>query len=193
MTTSNKKPATKTNPVNPINEAVQKHLVGKLSLNETAAILYNNKIDFSDIKSTIEKVGKANNWIFSPEKIETVTKDFLKDKKITHFLDVIQFAKDLKIPLKTEKEIQNYIIEFSGIEKSAVKIPAKFSQFYKNGYHGVIAKWITEHPEFTAGELLDTNLVIANNAADYYNEFSAYREFYRDYFVKNGLEAGLKK
>lgn len=58
--------------------------------------------------------------------------------------------------------------KFSKLDKSKMTQP-----------HGVIAAWIKAHPNFTAAELVRSGICKAPNAIDYYEEFIAYRAFFK--------------
>lgn len=170
---------TKAQQTKAINEAVKSYFNEGASLDDTAMILSKNGILFTDIQSTIQSVGVKNEWILTPDKIKAKVETALTDKVMTHFLDVVQLAKDLDLPQLSMAEKQNAIVEFGKVEKSIAKEPRKFKQFHNSGNHGKIAQWIKENPEFTAKELHESGVITAPNSSDYYDEFLAYREFFR--------------
>ena len=104
--------------------------------------------------------------------------ELVKGKTITHFLDVVQLAKSLDLSQLSQAEKQKAIIDFSGVAKSDCREGKKFKQLHNSGNHGLIAEWILLHPEFSASELHSSGVITAPNAADYYDEFLAYREFF---------------
>lgn len=150
-----------------------------VSLDDTALILTQNGVGFSEIQNTIHSVGVKNEWVLTPERIKAKVLDSIKGKTISHFLDVVQLAKSIDLAQLSLAEKQQAIVEFSGIEKSIAKEPRKFRQFHNSGNHGKIAEWIKLNPEFTAQQLHASGVVTAPNASDYYDEFLAYREFFR--------------
>lgn len=170
---------TKAQQTKAITEAVNAYFNSGKSLDETAMVLSQNGILFTDIQSTIQNIGIKNEWVLTPEKIKAKVETALKGKVVSHFLDVVQIAKDLELPQMSIAEKQQAIVEFGKIEKSIAKEPRKFRQFHNSGNHGKIAEWIKAHPEFTAKELHDSGVITAPNASDYYDEFLAYREFFR--------------
>lgn len=161
-----------------IKAAVQAHLTSNVSLDDTAAILFANKVGVMDIQGTIQTVGKANGWILTTEKIQEKVKELVKGKTISHFLDVVQLAKTLDLAQMSQAEKQKAIVDFSGVKKSDVREGKKFKQLHNSGNHGTIAEWILSNPDFTASELHSSGVITAPNAGDYYDEFLAYREFF---------------
>lgn len=162
-----------------IEKAVNDYFNNGQSLDDTAQILSQNGVAFSDIQSTIQSVGISHEWVLTPEKIKARVTAHVKDKVISHFLDIVQLAKDIDLPQMSEAEKQKAIADISGVEKSIAKEPRKFKQFHNSGNHGKIAEWIKSHPDFTAKELHESGVITAPNASDYYDEFLAYREFFR--------------
>lgn len=150
-----------------------------VSLDDTAMSLTQHGIGFSAIQDTIQSVGVLLDLVLTPEKIKERVVTHIKGKTISHFLDVCQLAKSVDLAQLSDNEKQQAIIEFSGVSKSIVKEPAKFKQFHNSGNHGKIATWIKAHPEFTAHDLHESGLITAPNASAYYDEFLAYREFFR--------------
>ncbi len=162
-----------------VTKAVNDYFNNGVSLDDTAQILSQNGVSFSDIKPTIDSIGLENEWILTDEKIKAKVQEHIKDKVVSHFLDIVTLAKNLDMPQLSDVEKQNAIVEFGNIEKSISKEPRKFKQFHNSGNHGKIATWIKAHPDFTAKELHDSGVISAPNASDYYDEFLAYREFFR--------------
>ncbi|MBT8294376.1 MAG: hypothetical protein KJN70_13970 [Eudoraea sp.] len=170
---------TKAQQTKAITEAVKAYFNEGASLDDTAMILSKNGVLFTDIQSTIQSVGVSHEWVLTTEKIKARVETAIKGKTVSHFLDVVQIAKELELPQMSLAEKQQAIVEFGKIEKSIAKEPRKFRQFHNSGNHGKIAEWIKSNPEFTAKDLHSSGVITAPNASDYYDEFLAYREFYR--------------
>ena len=161
-----------------IEQAIQAHFNDGVSLDDTCQALFTHGIKVLAFQDTIKSVGIAKGWILTPEKIKLKVIDHIKDKSITHFLDVLNLAKNLDMPQLSIVEKQQAIIDYSGIEKSKVKEPAKFKQLHNSGHFGKIAEWILENPEFTPQEIHTSGLIDAPNKDAYYDEMLAYREFF---------------
>jgi len=171
-----KKPATK---MSAIDSAVNDYFNNGVSLDDTAMQLTQCKVPFTEIQSTIQSVGVKHEWILTPEKIKAKVELAIKGKTISHFLDIVQLAKTLDLAQLSLDEKKKAIVDFSGVSKSIAKEPSKFKKLHGSGHHGDIANWIKANPEFTAQELHASGVITAPNASDYYDEFLAYREFYR--------------
>ena len=164
-----------------LKSAIDAHLNKGVSLNDTAQVLADNKIDMGIIMSLnvhIQEVGQAQGWILTPEKIKAKVLDLVKNTPITHFLDVLKLAKMLDVPQLSDQDKLTAIVDYSGVEKSKVKEPAKFKQFHNSGHFGKIAEWVLKNPEFTASEIHSSGLIDAPNKDAYYDEMLAYREFF---------------
>jgi len=163
-----------------IKEAVGNHFNKGLSLDDTALLLTQNGIGFSEIQNTIHSVGVKNDWVLTPEKIKAKVLQAIEGKTITHFLDVLNLAKSIDLAQLSIEEKQNAIIDFSGISKSVVAESAKFKQLHNSGIHGKIADWCKLNPNFTAQQLHDSGAIPSSTPKQklYYDEFLAYREFF---------------
>ncbi len=151
-----------------------------IDLDTTAMLLTSAGVSFSSIQSTIESVGTANEWILTTEKIKQKVEKAIQGKVISHFLDVVKLAKEIDLAQLTQGEKEKAIIEFSGVKASDVKEGKKFKQLHNSGYHGAIADWIRANPDFTPEQIHSCGMATkAPNEADYYDEFLAYREFFR--------------
>ena len=63
---------------------------------------------------------------------------------------------------------------------------SKYSQFNKpNTHHGKVAAWVRKHPNFDPIQLMASNVCDAPNANKYYEEFIAYRQFFRELEEEN--------
>lgn len=162
-----------------INEAVTGFYSKGVSLDDTAMSLTQHGIGFSAIQETISSVGIKLGLVLTDEKIKDRVVTHIKGKVISHFLDVVELAKSIDLAQLSDNEKQQAIIDYSGVSKSVVKEPAKFKQFHNSGNHGKIATWVKSNPDFTAKELHDSGLITAPNASAYYDEFLAYREFFK--------------
>jgi hypothetical protein len=150
-----------------------------VSLDDTAMALTQAGVPFTEIQNTIKSVGIENEWLLTPEKVKERVASHIEGKVISHFLDVVQLAKSIDMPQMSLAEKQEAIVKYAGVSKSISKEPAKFKKLHGSGHHGKIAAWIHEHPDFTPQELHDSGVITAPNASDYYDEFLAYREFFR--------------
>ncbi len=163
---------------------IEKHFNDGLSLDDTALQLVQNGIGFSDIQSTIQSVGVANEWILTPEKIAEKVQSHIAGKTISHFLDVSALAKTLDISSLSESEKRKAITDFSGVAKSQVTASKKFKQFSNSGHMGNIARWVKENPTFTHKEILESGLIAdCKNRVEYFEEFLAYRDFFESLAV----------
>ena len=185
MTTKNKTakkvPAVKTPVLTAVELAVQAYFTSGASLDDTAQKLSSEGIGFSDIQSTIQSTGIKHDWILTDEKIKSKVQELVKDKTLSHFLDVVTLAKSLDIPQMSTAEKQQAIIDFSGVVKSVVAKSSKFKQLDNSGIHGAIANWIKENPDFTASELHSSGAIPDSTPKQklYYDEFLSYREFFQ--------------
>lgn len=162
-----------------INEVVTAFYSDGVSLDDTALSLTQNGVGFSDIQTTIKSVGIKLGLVLTTDLIQKRVVTHIKGKTISHFLDVVELAKSIDLAQLSEQEKQQAIIDFSDVKKSVVKEPSKFKKLHGSGHHGVIADWIKSHPDFTAQELHSSGLISAPNASEYYDEFLAYREFFK--------------
>lgn len=163
-----------------IKTIVNAHFNKGIDLDSTALALTQAGISFSEIQSTIQSVGLANDWILTPEKISAKVQEHVKGKTITHFLDVAELASSLDLSSLSDSEKQKAIIDFSGVTKSAVTPSKKFKQFRNSGYMGTIAEWILSNPDFTHAELLGSGLIAdAPHRLEYFEEFLAYQSFFK--------------
>ena len=168
-------------------QAISDYFNAGVSLNDTAPILSQHGVPFTEIQETIQSVGLEKEWILTPEKVQEKVTKALDGVVLTHFLDVVKLAKNIDMPQLTDQEKQKAIIDFSGVSKSVVKASAKFTQFSNSGYVGNIARWIKSHPDFTPQELHDSNSCFKGEnpseqspiAKLYFDEFLAYREFFK--------------
>ena len=170
-----------------IEKAVGDYFNAGETLDNTAMALSQHGVPFTEIQATIQNVGLEKEWILTPEKVQEKVTAALDGIVLSHFLDVVKLAKQIDMPQLTEAEKQKAIIDFSGVSKSVVKASAKFTQFSNSGYVGNIARWCKAHPDFTAQELHDSNSCFkGENPAEqspiaklYFDEFLAYREFFK--------------
>ena len=170
---------TKVTKAKAIENAVSDFYNKGVSLDDTAMLLTQNGVGFTAIQDTIKTIGIKNGWLLTEDKIKEKVLEAVKDKTPTHFLDVLQLAKSLDLAQLSEAERLEAVSKYSGLSKSVTKQPKKFRQFNNSGYHGAIADWIKAHPDFTPEELHNSGTCTAPNKADYYDEFLAYREFFR--------------
>jgi len=150
-----------------------------VSLNDTALLLTQAGIPFTDIQATLKKIGIENDWLLTEAKIKDRVVTHIEGKVISHFLDIVQLAKTIDLAQLSLAERQKAIVDFSGVSKSIAKEPSKFKKLHGSGHHGVIAEWIKSNPDFTPGDLHNSGIITAPNASEYYDEFLAYREFFR--------------
>ena len=150
-----------------------------VSLNDTAMLLTQAGVPFTDIQSTIKKIGIENEWLLTEDKIKERVLSHVEGKVISHFLDIVQLAKSIDLAQLSQAEKQKAIVDFTGVAPSIAKEPSKFKKLHGSGHHGVIAEWIKENPDFTPEQLHNSGLIDAPNKSDYYDEFLAYREFFR--------------
>lgn len=179
MTTTKKTAPKKAPKLSAIDSAVNDYFNNGVSLDDTAMTLTQCKVAFTEIQSTIQSVGVKHEWILTTEKIKAKVLSAIEGKTITHFLDIVMLAKSLDLAQLSLAEKQKAIVDFSGVSKSIAKEPSKFKKLHGGGHHGAIADWIKLNPEFTASQLHSSGVITAPNASDYYDEFLAYREFYR--------------
>ena len=159
---------------------VDQHFNHGVDLDSTALALTQAGVKFSDIQTTIQKVGLENEWILTPEKIQEKVKAHIKGKTISHFLDVAKLASSLDISSLSSSEKEKAIIDFSGVNKSTVTASKKFKQFNNSGHMGKIAEWVRENPEFTHEQILSSGLIAdAPHRIEYFEEFLAYRNFFQ--------------
>jgi len=159
---------------------IDQHFNKGVSLDETALLLTQNGVAFSDIQNTIKSVGLANDWILTPEKLQAKVQEHIKGKSISHFLDVQKLASTLEIPQLSNSEVEKAIVDFSGVNKSTVTASKKFKQFNNSGHMGKIAEWVRANPKFTHDEILNSGLIAdAPHRTEYFEEFLAYREFFQ--------------
>lgn len=149
------------------------------SLDDTAMALSQSGVKFSEIQSTIKSVGIENDWLLTDAKIKERVRAHLEGKTISHFLDIVQLAKTIDLAQLSIEEKQKAIVDFSGVSKSIAKEPSKFKKLHGSGHHGKIAEWIKNNPDFTPEQIHNSGLIVAPNASEYYDEFLAYREFFR--------------
>jgi len=165
--------------VTEIKKIVDGHFNKGLSLDDAALQLTKQGVAFSDIQSTIQSVGLANEWILTPEKLKAKVQAHVKGKTITHFLDVSKLAQSLDISSLSESEKEKAIVDFSGVSKSTVTASKKFKQFSNSGYMGKIADWVRANPDFSHDELLTSGLIAdAPHRIEYFEEFLAYQNFF---------------
>jgi len=163
-----------------ITATVDNHFNKGLSLDDTALELTKHGVKFSEIQSTIQNVGLANEWILTPEKLKAKVVEHVKGVSITHFLDVSKLAQSLDISSLSESEKEKAITDFSGVSKSTVTPSKKFKQFNNSGYMGQIAEWVRNNPEFSHDELLTSGLIAdAPHRVEYFEEFLAYQNFFQ--------------
>lgn len=162
-----------------IKSAVDGFFNKAVSLDDTAMALTGAGVAFTAIQSTIQTIGVKNDWILTPEKIKAKVEATIEGKTISHFLDVVQLAKNLDLAQLSQAEKEKAIVEFSGVKSSDVKEGKKFKQLHNSGNFGAICNWIKENPDFTAEQIHNSGLVTAPNASDYYDEPLAWREFFR--------------
>lgn len=162
-----------------IKNAVSSFYNDGVSLDDTALALTSAGVPFTEIQSTIKSVGIENEWLLTEAKIKERVLSHIDGKVMSHFLDIVQLAKSLDLAQLSLAERQKAIVDFSGVSKSIAKEPSKFKKLHGSGHHGVIADWIKDHPDFTPEQLHTSGLITAPNASDYYDEFLAYREFFR--------------
>jgi len=134
------------------------------------------------LNTHIQTIGKAEGWILTTDKIKAIVLDAVKDKPLTHFLDLKHLAQSIEIPSKSLAEKQQYILDFSGVAKSDVKEVSKFKKLHNSGNHGNMIAWFLEHPDCTASELHNSGTVTASNKDEYYDEVLAYRELFSELY-----------
>ena len=164
-----------------LKSAIDAHLNNGVSLNDTAQVLADQKVDMGIIMSLnvhIQEVGQSEGWILTPEKIQEKVIALVKNSPITHFLDVLKLAKLLDTPQLSEQDKITAIVDYSGVEKSKVKEPAQFKRMHNSGHYGSVYDWIAKNPEFTAHEIHTSGLIDAPNKESYYDEALAMREFF---------------
>ena len=167
-----------------ITKVIDNHFNKGLSLDDAALQLTQLGVAFSDIQTTIHSVGVSNEWILTPEKLQTKVKEHVKGASITHFLDVSKLAQTLDISSLSESEKEKAIIDFSGVSKSTVTPSKKFKQFSNSGHMGKIAEWVKANPAFTHDEILNSGLIAdAPHRIEYFEEFLAYRNFFESLAV----------
>jgi len=162
-----------------IKNAVSAFYNDGVSLDDTAMALTQYGVAFTEIQSTIKTVGIDNDWLLTDAKIKERVLSHVGTNPITHFLDIVKLAKSIDLAQLSLAEKQKAIVDFSGVSKSISKEPSKFKKLHGSGHHGAIADWIHAHPEFTPADLHGSGVITAPNASDYYDEFLAYREFFR--------------
>jgi hypothetical protein len=150
-----------------------------VSLDDTAMLLTQNGVGFTAIQDTIKSVGINEGWLLTDDKIKEKVLSAVEGKVFSHFLDVVQLAKEIDLAQLSLAEKQKAIVKFAGISKSIASEPSKFKKLHNSGHHGKIADWIKANPDFTPEQLHNSGVCTAPNASEYYDEFLAYREFYR--------------
>lgn len=166
-----------------ITKAVDQHFNNGLSLDDTCELLYKAGIKVKEFETTIKSIGLKNEWILTPEKIDEKISEFIKGKKVKHFLDILNLAEEIELPQVDQKKIQNKIFILSGAKASDVKQHAKFKKLFNpNGKHGCVIAWIEENPNFKPDELIKADPIAKmqgstttpENRLDYYEEINSY-------------------
>lgn len=166
-----------------VKAAVKAFYLDGVSLDDTAEALYVAGVPVPQIEDIIKSTGIKEGFVLTPEAIQAKVVEAVKGKEFAHYLDVVTLAKALDIKQLSEHEKVQVIGQVAKLSKSLTKEPAQFKKLSSNkGHYGLIATWVKDHPDFTAQELHASNLIDAPNSSDYYDQFLAFREFYKELY-----------